>query len=73
MEFRNVDESTILKLILKKCDGIASTEIIWLRIRKSDGLCSDGNEHSDPKTMGNFLINFENVTVSGRRMLRRIC
>jgi len=37
LEFRNVVESTILKLILKKCDGIASTELIWLRMG-SDGL-----------------------------------
>jgi len=37
LEFRNVVESTILKLILQECDGIASTDLIWLRMT-NDGL-----------------------------------
>ena len=32
LEFRNVVESTILKLILKECVGVASTDLIWLRM-----------------------------------------
>jgi len=37
LEFRNVVESTILKLIIKECDEIPSTLLIWLRMT-SDGL-----------------------------------
>jgi hypothetical protein len=73
LEFRNVDGSIILKLILQKCDANASTEIIWLRIKTNDGLCWDGDEHSGSKITRNFLINFGNVTVSERTMLRRTC
>jgi len=57
LEFRNVVESTILKLILKKCDGRAWTGLIWLETGtvQEVGICRHDNKTSGSIQYGEFL------------------
>jgi len=56
LEDIGINGSVILKRILPKVDGRASTVLIWFMIRTRDwGCCEDGHERSGPINFWEFL------------------
>jgi hypothetical protein len=49
------EERIILKSTLKKYDGRAWTALLWLRVKRSGGICEDGNEPSGCTKCKKFL------------------
>jgi hypothetical protein len=46
LEELGINGGTILKEILRKCDGREWDGIIWLWIERSGGCCESGDEHA---------------------------
>jgi hypothetical protein len=55
LEYPGVDGRVILSWMFRKCDGVAWTGFIWLRIEQVAGCCKRGNERSDSIKCGEFL------------------